>query len=100
MFSVLGAHCSPTGTASSVLLLTVSVLQLHSDQLRDVRFEVARTMSFFPRRPRDASSHRQRGSSDSPDSLVCAAAAADGEKPEVEEEEEDGAAVEAAGRCL
>lgn len=56
-------------------------------------------MSFFPRRPRDASSHRQRGSSDSPDSLVCAAAA-DGEKPEVEEEEEDGAAVEATGRCL
>lgn len=98
MFSVLGARWSPTGTASSVLLLTVSVLQLHSDQLRDVRFEVARTMSFFPRRPRDASSHRQRGSSDSPDSLVCAAA--DGEKPEVEEEEEDGAAVEAAGRCL
>lgn len=78
----------------------MSVLQLHSDQLRDVRFEVARTMSFFPRRPRDASSHRQRGSSDSPNSLVCAAAAADGEKPEVEEEEEDGAAVEAAGRCL
>lgn len=77
----------------------MSVLQLHSDQLRDVWFEVARTMSFFPRRPRDASSHRQRGSSDSPDSLVCAAAA-DGEKPEVEEEEEDGAAVEAAGRCL
>lgn len=78
----------------------MSVLQLHSDQLRDVQFDVARTMSFFPRRPRDASSHRQRGSSDSPDSLVCAAAAADGEKPEVEEEEEDGAAVEAAGRCL
>lgn len=78
----------------------MSVLQLHSDQLRDVQFDVARTMSFFPRRPRDASSHRQRGSSDSPDSLVCAAAA-DGEKPEVEEEEEeDGAAVEAAGRCL
>lgn len=77
----------------------MSVLQLHSDQLRDVQFEVARTMSFFPRRPRDASSHRQRGSSDYPDSLVCAAAA-DGEKPEVEEEEEDGAAVEAAGRCL